>query len=180
MRSILSIADIKASPLLGKDVLVIVSLSAYFALSVTNLHPLLVLCPLFASGIFLAVGTNAQNSFGHTPLDFTAKLIIVLFAASYAASVALSSDIAASINAMTALFPGILIAYILFHIPKIQLRGISWCLGQASQGSSTEWQLLVRQCHIHEPRMMILVYVRSTRTRAHGFLGPQRVSYFLM
>jgi len=128
MGSTLSIGDNKASPLLGKDILVIVSLSVYFALSVTNLPPLLILCPLFASGIFLAVGNNAKNSFGHPPVDFTAKLIIALFAASYASSVALSSDIAASINAMAVLFPGTLIAYILFQIPKIQLRGVSWCL----------------------------------------------------
>jgi O-antigen ligase len=125
---ILSIADIKALPLPSRDVLVIVSLSVYFALSVTNLPPILILCPLFASGIFLSVGTNTQNSVGHTQLDFTAKSIIALFAASYAASVALSSDIAASINATAVLFPGLLIAYILSQVSQIHLRGISWCL----------------------------------------------------
>lgn len=124
----MSIADIKAFLSPRNGVLMIISLSVYFAVSVTSLPPLLILAPLFASGIFLAVGADAPNRVGHTPLDFTAKVIIALFAASYTASVALSSDTAASINAAVVLFPGLLIAYILCQISESHLSGVSWCL----------------------------------------------------
>jgi O-antigen ligase len=119
-----------------RDEGVIASLSVYFALSVTNLPPILVLCPLIVSGLFLLIEPAVVSETTLKERDIAAFIIIALFLLSYIASVVFSYDIAGSVNAIAVLFPGLLIAYIVHQLAPCHIRYISWGLSLLVMASS--------------------------------------------
>ncbi|MEH6617659.1 MAG: O-antigen ligase family protein [Porticoccus sp.] len=115
---------------------VIASLSVYFVLSVTNLPPILVLCPLLVSGLFLLIEPAVAPETTLKERDRAAFSIIALFLISYIASVVFSYDIAGSINSTAVLFPGLLIAYIFNQLTPHHIRYASWGLSLLVMASS--------------------------------------------
>ncbi len=114
--------------LLHRDSGALACLAGYFALSVTNLPPMVILFPLFFSGIFLMIEADVSDTAAVRQRDFAALVIAALFLISYVASVLFSNDFFRSVNAVAILFPGLLIAYVLIRLSPIYLRHIAWCL----------------------------------------------------
>lgn len=106
----------------------IACLSIYFALSVTNIPPLLVLCPLLFSGLFLLMDSPPVSESKIKNADLRALYTIGLFILAYVLSVMFSADLNKSINAMAVLFPGMLIAYVLCQVPTASIHYLSWGL----------------------------------------------------
>jgi O-antigen ligase len=114
----------------------IACLSIYFAFSVTNMPPLLVLCPLLFSGLFLLTGALPVSESGGKNADLSALYVIGLFIFTYVLSVIFSSDLTRSVNAMAVLFPGMLIAYVLCQVPTASIYYLSWGLSVLVLSSS--------------------------------------------
>lgn len=104
---------------------VVLLLAVYLAASFTNLPTWLVICPLVISGVFLLFRINDLPQEVLTKRDPLAATAIALFLASYLVSVLFSDDIFRSLNGFAVIFTGLLVAYILNHLPHECLRSVS-------------------------------------------------------
>jgi O-antigen ligase len=139
---------------LARDPGSLVFLSIYLALSFTGLSPAIVFIPLALSGICLLIEPTSLPPQGFIAQDPLAILAITLFLFSYVASVLFSHNTMNSLNALTVLFPGLLVAYTLGQLRPGFVHNISWCLLLAVAACSCVVILMfVQSSHVDPARV---------------------------
>jgi hypothetical protein len=137
--------QLKALIPINKYLAVVVSLTIYFALSITNLPPLVIIVPLLTAAFFMLFESDVHEEEVTRRQGFTSLVVVLLFLGSYLVSTMFSYNVPVSLNAIAVLLPGLLIAYIVAHIPSLYLPQISWCLSILVLAPSfvTIWMFLV-------------------------------------